>query len=297
MIEIEQIEEPKILDDNSNETKSYTFHASMSTMRARFSNYYEVSYGNPVWDLTVYADRLIERDIEPLWEGLEEHAQCFQIPSNYIPFGHDGGTFCYTLLQSGTHIFDFVKDTRTKSEVRGIWSILCAPESPVILMGGTSKATRQDGVYIIDYSGKIVRRIEVLDGIPNAYLSWLQYKPTILSISKKSMKHKTWLSEIDPETGEILQKRGIDPQDILPYDDLSYSQYLGKYGTLRMATGYAHDGLSRNKWYDCNYDSGRKKLRMRIYHPPIEYLLSGDHSKTNEVKGCLYEYTFRMEFL
>ncbi|MFW9933413.1 MAG: hypothetical protein ACFFDR_12220 [Candidatus Thorarchaeota archaeon] len=297
MIEIKQIGEPKVLDDNSNEANSYTFHASMSTMRARFSNSYEGYHGNPVWDLTVYADRLIERNIEPLWEGLEEHAQCFQLPMNYIPFGHDGGTFCYNLLESGTHIFDFVEDTRTTSEVRGIWSILCAPESPMILIGGASKATRQKGVYIIDYSGKVVRRIEVLDDTPDAYLSWLMYKPTILSINKKSSAHKTWLSEIDIETDEILQKRAIDPQDILPYDDLSYSQYQEKSGALRTETGYALDGLLRNKWYDYRYNYGRKTLRLKIYHPPIEYLLSADRPETSNVQGILYEYTFKIEFL
>ncbi len=297
MIEIKQVGEPRVLDDTSNNQEHHSFNAHMSTMRAQFYNYYEVSNGNPVWQLKVFGDRLLEEDIAPLWQGLEEHDHCFQLPLCYVPFGHNGYTFCYDLVESGTHIYDFAKNTRKKAEVKGIWSILAAPTSPVILIAGTREAGRQGGVYLIDYSGKIIRNFEVLQTTPDAFLSWLMYKPTILAISKQSKKHKTWLSEVYPETGEVLQKISFDPQEILPYDDLSYSQNLGKGGYLKIDHGKAPDGLHWNKWASYSYEFGYKKLRARIYHPPIEHLLSESRPKDNEIKGILYEYTFRIEFV
>ncbi len=297
MIEIEQVGEPRVLDDTSVVQEHYIFSAHMSTMWARFYNYYEVSYGNPVWQLKVFGDRRLEEDVTPLWQGLEEHDHCFQLPLCYVPFGHNGYTFCYDLVQSGTHIYDFAENTRKEAEVKGIWSILAAPSTPNILIGGTREAGHQDGVYLIDYSGKIIRNFEALEATPDAFLSWLMYKPTILAISKKAKKHKTWLSEIHPETGEVLQKRSFDPQDILPYDDLSYSQHLGEGGYLKVSDGRVPDGLHWNKWHSYIYDFGYKRLRAKIYHPPIELLQSERSLRTDEVIGLLYEYTFRIEFV
>lgn len=294
MIDIKQIEEPRVLGTIPDTPDWYTISAEMSTMRAHFDNPRELSSGTLIWDLTVYGDKLLKENIEPLWEGLEEDAHCFQVPPSYVPFGYDGGTFCYSLLESGTHIYDFAKDTRKRSKVRGIWSILCAWKAHMILIGGVDEITHQEGVYLVDYSGNTIRRIQSLDDTPDSYLSWLMYKPTILAISKKE---RTWLSEIDPETGDIIQEQAFAPQDILPYDDLSYSQHLRKNCMVQTETGDAYDGLLRNEWHSYRYEFGFKRLRMRICHPPIEYLLSENRPKTNEVPGIFYEYTFRVEFV
>ncbi|MHA1906814.1 MAG: hypothetical protein ACW98Y_05945 [Candidatus Thorarchaeota archaeon] len=288
--------EPRVIDDTTSEYRPFTINAEASSMRAYFDNPYEVTMGNPVWDLQIYADKTIKSDITPLWEGLTEHAHYFQPPKNYVPFGYDGSTFCYSLYNGGTQIYDFSEMTRKKSKVLGIWTILCAPKKPLILISGTKVENHQDGVYLVDFNGSIVRRIDVLDKAPNAYLSWLMYKPSILAISKKSRQHKTWIYEIDPETGDILQKTKFDPQDVLPYDDLSYWDNLGESALLKVEDGEAIDGLLWNQWGSYSYDFGFKRLKTRIFHPSIVYLNSKDRLGSAEIEGIYYEYEFKVEF-
>ena len=294
MIEIQQNGEPRVIEDDESRVKSMELHAAMSTIRARFHNSIEVTKGNPVWELTVYGDRLNELDITPLWSGLAEHAPYFKVPMMYYPFGYDGGTFCYTLHEGGTHIYDFQKNTRTKSEVRGIWAIKCALEKPLILISGTTEEKHEDGVYLVDFEGRIVTRYDAIDANSYGHLSWLMYKPSILAINQKSRRDITWLYEIDSESGEILQRRNFSPQEILPYD-LSYSKNLGESAQLRTKIGQASDGLLWNNWSRYDYAMGHKRLRVRITHPSLEFLNSDKRPESRDIEGIHYEYEFRVE--
>ncbi len=295
MIEIKQIGEPRVIGDDKSQLEWMEFHASMSTIRAMFDNHLEVSKGNQVWDLTVYGDRMVKLDITPLWSGLSEHAHCFKVPMIYSPFGYDGGTFCYTLHEGGTYLYDFAKNTRMKAEVHGIWAIRCSHEGPLLLISGTTEENNEDGVYLVDFEGKIVHRFDALDANTAGYLDWLLYKPTILAINQKSRHDTTWLYEIDPDSGEILQRRNFNPQEILPYD-LSYSSILGENAQLLTKPGQSDDGLLWNNWSNYSYAVGHKKLRARIMHPSLEFLNSDKRPEANEVEGIHYEYEFRVEF-